>query len=88
MGKKLGFDRIKANPWHTLHLKVVRSVAKHAEWLTGKAIPKPLDPKKEESSEPTANSALERLKLKYSDALSGNQPKAPLAVSKKTKSTE
>ena len=88
MGKKLGFDRIKANPWHTLHLKVVRSVAKHAEWLTGKAIPKPLDPEKEESSEPTANSALERLKLKYSDALSGNQPKAPPAVSKKAKSTD
>ncbi|MEI7910352.1 MAG: hypothetical protein WCK77_12005 [Verrucomicrobiota bacterium] len=76
MGKKLRMDRIKASPWHTLHLKVVRSVAMHAEWLTGKAIPKPLDQEKEKSSQPTANSALERLKLKYSDALTGNQPKA------------
>ena len=87
MGKKLGMDRIKASPWNTLHMKVVRSVAKHAEWLTGKAIPKPLDPEKMVSNEPATNSVFERIKLEYSDALAGNPPKAA-PTGKKTKTTE
>lgn len=88
MGKKLGMDRIKANPWHTLHMKIVRSVSKHAEWLTGKAIPKPLDPEKKVAIEPTTNSALERLKLKYSGVISGNATTPAPASNNKTNPSE
>ena len=89
MGKKLGMDMLKASRWRRLHYAIIRSVSKHAEWLTGKPIPSPLDPEQETPNAPKANSVLNRLKLKYSDALAGDQqPVTAPTAGKKPKANE
>jgi hypothetical protein len=88
MGKKLGMDMIKTNRWRQLHQAIVRSVMKHAEWLTGKPIPSPLEPVQNDIDAPKNNTVLDRLKLKYVDALSGGQTKVTTSGNKKPKTTE
>lgn len=86
-GKKLGLDMMKAARWRQFHHSIVKSVSQHAEWLTGKPIPAPLDAD-EAPDAPKPSSALDRLKNKYSDALTGDQPVAGSLGNKKQKTTE
>jgi hypothetical protein len=70
-GKQLGHNMISASPWHRLQTQIVRSVAKHAEWLVGKPIPKPFDLEDQSGKATAPNAAMERLKS-YKNAMINN----------------
>ena len=71
MGKKLGHNAFSASPWNRLQTEIARSLAKHAEWLVGKPIPKPLDLGDQGTKDAVPNAALERLKA-YKDTVINN----------------
>ena len=87
LGKKLGMDMMKMARWRRLHNRVMESVSNHAEWLTGKPIPKPLG-LEDVSGSPKPNSTLDRLKLTYGDAFSRNESPLVSNTSKKPKVSE
>lgn len=87
LGKNLGMDMMKASRWRRLHHSIVRSLSQHAEWLTGKPIPAPIAAD-DAPDAPKSNSALDRLKNKYSDAFVGEQPVVTSPGSKKSKATD